>query len=227
MLVSGNAQNITLFKDLPYDLVQQGLINSERLKIKKKQIVFEQGEIIENFYISLTGLLKLSKKIDESVEVIHDIVGPNEIIAGLLMFGTTERYPVTLTAITNSELIAVPKETYRLYWSNNIKLIEKIQTQNQKRMLSMQELRNGQKFKVEKRIAWIIKFYFKKISISDSLVALTLSRQELSDLVGTTVESTIRVLSKWKKSGIVEVVDGRTIINTTKLDAVLNNPDSV
>lgn len=225
MLISGHAQNIPLLKDLPFELIQQSLKDSERLKVNKKQVVFEQGEIVEHFFISISGLLKLSKKIDESTEIIHDIVGPDEIIAGLLMFGTTERYPVTLTAISGSELIAIPKKTYTDVWSANINLIKKIQTQNQKRMLSMQELRNGQKFNVEKRIAWIVKYYLKKISVSESFAELTMSRQDLSNLVGTTVESTIRVLSKWKKCAIIENQDGRTIINIQKLDEILNSSD--
>jgi CRP-like cAMP-binding protein len=225
MLISGNAQNIPLLKDLPYEVVQQSLTNSERLQIKKKQVVFEQGEIVEFFFISLTGLLKLSKKIDASIEIIHDIVGPNEIIAGLLMFGTADRYPVTLTAISNAELIAVPKNTYTQFWATNIKLLDKMQMQNQKRMLAMQELRNGLKFNVEKRMAWIVKYYLKKVNVSESIAELAMSRQDLSNLVGTTVESTIRVLSKWKKISIIENNEGKTLINISKLDEILNSAD--
>ena len=35
-------------------------------------------------------------------------------------------------------------------------------------------------------------------------VPIQLSRQEIADLVGTTIETAIRVMSRWQKDGIVE-----------------------
>ena len=33
---------------------------------------------------------------------------------------------------------------------------------------------------------------------------LHLSRQEIADLVGTTIETAIRIMSRWQKEGLVE-----------------------
>jgi CRP/FNR family transcriptional regulator len=35
-------------------------------------------------------------------------------------------------------------------------------------------------------------------------IPLPLSRQEIADLVGTTIETAIRVMSRWHKEGVVE-----------------------
>ncbi|MGH9399441.1 MAG: helix-turn-helix domain-containing protein [Thermoanaerobaculia bacterium] len=35
-------------------------------------------------------------------------------------------------------------------------------------------------------------------------VPLHLSRQDIADLVGTTIETAIRVMSRWQKEGLVE-----------------------
>jgi CRP/FNR family transcriptional regulator len=35
-------------------------------------------------------------------------------------------------------------------------------------------------------------------------IPIALSRQDIADLVGTTVETAIRILSRWQKEGIVE-----------------------
>jgi CRP/FNR family transcriptional regulator len=35
-------------------------------------------------------------------------------------------------------------------------------------------------------------------------VPVHLSRQEIADLVGTTIETAIRVMSRWQKEGLVE-----------------------
>ena len=48
-----------------------------------------------------------------------------------------------------------------------------------------------------------------------------LTRQSLADMTGTTVETTIRVVSRWLKEGLVEDVDGRLVIrNVEALRAV-------
>lgn len=40
-----------------------------------------------------------------------------------------------------------------------------------------------------------------------TLIPVRLTRQELADLTGTTVETCIRIMSRWKKSGEVETRD--------------------
>src|SRR2546430_5196131 len=41
-----------------------------------------------------------------------------------------------------------------------------------------------------------------------TLIPLRLTRAELAALVGTTVETTIRTLSRWSREGLVATVDG-------------------
>jgi CRP-like cAMP-binding protein len=43
-------------------------------------------------------------------------------------------------------------------------------------------------------------------------IALTLTRQEVADLVGTTVESAIRVLSRWGRERLLVTGQGRFVI---------------
>ncbi len=48
-----------------------------------------------------------------------------------------------------------------------------------------------------------------------------LSRQELADLTGTTIETAIRIMSRWAKSGIVRTdKDGFLLQDRSALDAL-------
>jgi hypothetical protein len=48
-----------------------------------------------------------------------------------------------------------------------------------------------------------------------------LSRQELADLVSTTFETAIRVLTRWERAGVVSTdADGFTLHDVTSLTAV-------
>jgi len=56
-------------------------------------------------------------------------------------------------------------------------------------------------------------------------IPLTLTRQEVADLVGTTVESAIRVLSRWGREGLLVTGEGRFVIpSREKLRQAIENP---
>ena len=58
-------------------------------------------------------------------------------------------------------------------------------------------------------------------------IPLRLSRQEIADLVGTTVESAIRVLSRWGHEKIVITGEERFVIpSREKLHAITTSPPS-
>jgi CRP/FNR family transcriptional regulator len=53
------------------------------------------------------------------------------------------------------------------------------------------------------------------------LVPLRLSRQELSDFTGTTIETSIRIMSRWGKDGLVETrEDGFLVKDFQALEAL-------
>ena len=54
---------------------------------------------------------------------------------------------------------------------------------------------------------------------------LPFTRQELSDMAGTTTETTIRILSQWKDRGIISSVRGKvTIADESKLKLLADGP---
>jgi CRP/FNR family transcriptional regulator len=63
---------------------------------------------------------------------------------------------------------------------------------------------------VEERLARLfIKLASQKGIVEDGsvLIPVSLSRQELADLTGTTIETSIRIMSRWAKAGLVETRD--------------------
>jgi CRP/FNR family transcriptional regulator len=60
---------------------------------------------------------------------------------------------------------------------------------------------------VERRIARLFSTLAERMGQKTAdgvFVPIALSRQEIADLVGTTVETAIRILSRWQKEGIVD-----------------------
>jgi CRP/FNR family transcriptional regulator len=54
-----------------------------------------------------------------------------------------------------------------------------------------------------------------------TFVPLSLSRQELADMTGTTIETCIRIMSRWGKQNIVRTEkDGFVVLNKIALEGV-------
>jgi len=69
--------------------------------------------------------------------------------------------------------------------------------------------------RVEQRLARIL-LRLMKISGEPhergTLISLPLTRQDLADMAGTTVETTIRTLSRMRREGIVDTMRGRILV---------------
>ena len=54
-----------------------------------------------------------------------------------------------------------------------------------------------------------------------TFIPLSLSRQELADMTGTTIETCIRIMSRWGKEGIVRTEkDGFVLVSRRDLDSI-------
>ena len=63
--------------------------------------------------------------------------------------------------------------------------------------------------------------YVKNISRGGTFVAMPLARQELADLTGTTIETTIRIMSRWQKDGVLLTEkDGFVVVDRATLETV-------
>jgi CRP/FNR family transcriptional regulator len=54
-----------------------------------------------------------------------------------------------------------------------------------------------------------------------AFVPLALTRQELADMTGTTIETCIRIMSRWSKEGVVRTEkDGFVVLDRETLEAI-------
>lgn len=217
-LVSGNSQ-IPLFNNIDPITIQSAILNSKNLSSKKRELLFEQDELADSFYIVKSGLYKLVKNLGDNCTIVHDVITPNEMVGSLLMNTPGIKYPVSLQCILSGEVLAIPRSTFDSVWKNNSQLLLIMQMQSQKRILSIQELRNSSKFSLEKRMAYILKNYLAKLAPENSnILPLNITRNDTAGLVSSTVESVIRVFSKWSSLKITENINNTEIVHLDKLE---------
>ena len=85
---------------------------------------------------------------------------------------------------------------------------------------SQSRLRDLAGERVEQRLARLLLMLSARLGTT-----LPFTRQEISDMAGTTTETTIRVLSQWKDRKIISSIRGQiTIADETKLKLMAEGP---
>lgn len=71
------------------------------------QILFSQGEQVENFYLLVQGSLKLFLLSPEGQEKVIEVISPGNTFGEALIFLEHPVYPVGVAALRSSEVIAI------------------------------------------------------------------------------------------------------------------------
>ncbi len=188
------------------------------LLAKEKQfdanaVIFWEGDPSDWFYIVADGNIKVSKLASSGKEIILSFFGPGEMFGEVAVF-ENKPYPASAQAIEDTRLIGIKKSDFLQFLLRHPDVSLKIISILSGRLREAQSrLRDLAGERVEQRLARII------LMLSDKLgLILPFTRQELSDMAGTTTETTIRILSQWKTRGIISSVRGKiTITNESGL----------
>ncbi|MCR8828200.1 Crp/Fnr family transcriptional regulator [Pseudosulfitobacter koreensis] len=169
--------------------------------------VFEEGMPAERFYMLLDGHIRVIRTTEsgEHVTVLHI---PNGQLFGIAKALNRDTYPAT--AVTATESIALSWPT-RL-WSMFVKEYDGFATETYgtvgKRMAEMNDRIIAMTTQqVEQRIANAILRLISQSGreVEDGIeIDFPVTRQDISELTGTTLHTVSRLLSAWEKDGIVE-----------------------
>jgi len=159
--------------------------------------------------------VKLMKHADDGRVVILHLAMPGDLIGGVSAFGRRP-HPFTAQAMAPSTVLKVSgpdfadlMESYPAVarWTL-ADLIEQL-TEAHETMKSLAVER------VERRVARQLLKLARRAGVASPAglrIAVTLSRQDVADLAGTTVETAIRVLSRWRQQGLVGDDGGHLVL---------------
>jgi CRP/FNR family transcriptional regulator len=212
-------RRIDLFKNLSEDELKELEPYLARTAYKKKEGIFSEGDPPEWFYIVLKGKVKITKLSQEGKEIILEIISPADIFGGVAVIRGFP-YPANAVAMEDSEVLKISRRNLMRIVDRFPNLMYCIALQLGDRMKSSYDsLKNIALERVEARIAALLLKLANKIGVETkegTLIDMRLTKQEVADMVGTTVETSIRTFSKFKKEGLTTDSDGRFIIKDKK-----------
>ncbi|MBF0606107.1 MAG: Crp/Fnr family transcriptional regulator [Magnetococcales bacterium] len=213
-------KEVGFFKGLNDGEIKDIVPYLQHVSYKKREMVFSEGERSEWLYIVIEGKVKITKLSNEGKEIILELIQTKELFGAVAVFKDFP-YPANAVAMDPTTALKVSRKDL-------LKLLDRYPTL----MLSLASL-IGDRMKdsyemlksialecVESRIASLLLKLADKSADKvppggeeGSVIDLRLTRQDIADMVGTTVETSIRTFSKFKKEGLIIEHNGRIIIN--------------
>lgn len=199
-----------------------------RSKLKdygKGDYLCHEGETASSLFLIHTGKVKLVQHTILGRDVLLDIATAGELIMLEPLFNGSE-YPVSAVATEPVNVIQVEKRAFRLLLDKYPELTKKCLQELAQRLTNLttqiSELTIG---KVDYRIANMILKLGDKLGQPDLKgrvrLDVALSRQDIADFTGTTIETAIRTMSRLVKAKVVESTkDSITILDVDKLEDI-------
>ncbi len=181
----------------------------------REAVIFYQGDPCERVWLVQRGQVKIVYHDVDGREVILEIISPGEAFGGAVLF--MPRQPATAKAIEDSEILSFPSEIYGGFLKAHPDLSLKLIRMLGSRLHSMMGLQILAGERVERRMATILLKLADRVGRAEPdgmLITIALSRQDLADMAGTTLETAIRTMSRFRSQGLIETRRGGYLLIT-------------
>ena len=174
-------------------------------KIKKGETLFEEGDKLNGIYCVRGGVSKLAKLSPNGKDQIVKLAAKGEVI-GQRSVIAEEQVNLSATAVSDMEVCFIPKEgiVNTLHTNPNFSL-EVLRHMAHDLKEADDVIVNMSQKTVKQRIAEA--FLYLKNNFgedADGFLAITLSREDIANVVGTATESCIRIISEFRKKGLLK-----------------------
>lgn len=172
----------------------------------KGDVVFHEGDDSEWLFTIAEGRIKVVKMLPAGKEMIVEILGPGDPLGTVAAY-EARPYPASAVAMEEATCIALRRGPLFALLETSPTLTRGLLAGLSIRLVQLtQRLAEVTGSRVEERFAQLFLKLAERLGQRQAgsvFIPLHLSRQDLADLTGTTIETCIRVMSRWGRDGVV------------------------
>jgi len=180
--------------------------HKDTIDFKKGDVLFSEGNILNGVYCIKEGICKMSRLSENGKEQIVKFIKKGDMLG---YRSVLSEEPVTLTATVLKDLKTcyISKSTVLEAMKTNPKFsMEMTKTVCHDLRDANMIITNMAQKHVKERLADTLIFLKDTFGIdAEGYLDIILTREELSSVIGTATESAIRLLSEFKKKGLIEL----------------------
>lgn len=196
-----------VFAEVPASRLASVARETTELALERHELVWNEGDTCRYLFFLLSGRVKIIKHSETGKDVIIEIYGPQDAIGETsVLVGSA--YTTAAVCLSETRLLCVPRsEILNLLETVPGMALRSLRGMARRQRMLMQKIKELAAGGVEYRIAHLLLKLADRVGEDETsngiTIPIVLSRQDIADLVGTTVETAIRVMSRWRKMGIV------------------------
>ena len=204
----------------------QTLLDAATLqRIDANSKVFEEGDPAVNFYLLLEGTAMAVRTTSEGEQVILRHIMPGQLF-GIAQAFEHETYRTTTRVIVAGLVLCWPADVWNRFSRDYPAFLLASRQAVGERFDDMREkLVAMATLKVDQRIAHAILGLVTRAGIARPQgieIGFPITRQDISEMTGTTLHSVSRCMSKWEKSGII--ASKRRRVTVCNVEELRNEP---
>ena len=173
---------------------------------RAREYVFTEGEPAAWFCVVRSGHVKILRTSREGKDVVLEWLGPGEPFGGVAVI-ERRPYPASAQATEPSTVLKIPQEPIVALAERHPSIIREMALMIGRRLRSAHDsMKSLAVDPVEARLAaTLLRLAEREGTREGRAIRLPfhLTRQSLADMTGTTVETTIRIVSRWLRDGLV------------------------
>jgi CRP-like cAMP-binding protein len=174
-----------------------------KLRFQPNETIFNAGDVADHAYKVVSGTVRLCKHMADGRRQIAQFLFPGDYFS----FMTLGEHNFTAEAVSDVVLMSYPQRQIERLGEELPHLKARFYQILSQRILDIQHHLTmlGRQTAKEKLASFLILLSHRAGSEDDNLVDVTMSRQDMADYMGLTVETVCRVLASLKKAGIIDM----------------------
>jgi len=204
-----------VFREIPAREMEKLTRVTRTAEYRSREFLFMEGDPSLWLYIVKSGRVKILKHSRAGKDVVLELLRPGEVIGGVAVL-EKRPYPATAQAMEPTEVVKIPSDSLLALSERYPSVVKEMALMIGRRLRTAHEsIKSLAVEPVEPRLAaTLMRLADREGRTSGAGVELPyhLTRQSLADMAGTTVETTIRIVSRWIKEGLVSEEIGRLVL---------------
>ena len=214
---------IALFRRVSIEDRERLLSVASLREYERGEHVFHEGDPSDHFIVVVTGRVKVYKHAPDGHDLILEMFGPGGPLGAVATY-ESRPFPASAAALEPTSCLLIPRAVFFTLLERHPSLVRGLLSSLSLRLVELTtrlaELTGG---RIEVRFARLFLKLANQLGREDRggvFIPLVLSRQELADLTGTTIETAIRIMSRWGKDGVLRTEkDGFVVIDRAVLES--------
>lgn len=171
---------------------------------EKGETIFTEGDPADRIHFVVLGRVKVVKSAGGR-DVIIEILGPGEPVGAVAVF-ERRPFPASAVALEGSSILSLPEREFFAVLESRPQMMRQMLAGLTYRLMMVNKRLADMTGSAEGRAARLLLTLADRVGLPRGegvFIPLPLSRQEIADLIGTTLETAIRLMSRWQKEELV------------------------